>query len=106
MSQRRRYTAEEFQRAVPACRMTAESVALARAILVDGMRPATVAAKEGVSRQWASEAVRKMRIYIEQANPVPRGWKADVITLPNAAWPTVREMERIARSRLNRKNEL
>jgi len=100
VSKRRHFTAGEFERAAGICRMEADSIALARAVMVDGETPASVAAAQGVTRQWISEAVRKMRNYIEQANPVPPGWKADLVTLPNRDWPTVRALERAARARL------
>ena len=98
---RRRYTAKEFKRGAARSRMAIDSIALARAVLVDGLPPATVAETQQVTRQWVFMAVSKMRNYIEDANPIPTGWAADVVTLPKADWVKVRNIERAARARLH-----
>jgi len=82
--------------------MERDSIALARAVLVDGQAQAAAARAAGVGRQRASQIVHKMLRYIEQANPVPPGWRTDLVTLPARDWPKVRALERAAR-RLEKK---
>lgn len=100
MGQRRRYSAAEFDRAATICRLSKDSVELARQVLVLGNRQAVVARDAGVARQWVSELVKKMERYIEDANPVPAGWKTDTVTLPLRDWPRVRAIEKEARAAL------
>ena len=100
MSHRKRYTLREFKRGVARCRLKKESIAIARSVLVEGEPPILVAKTHKVTRQWVSLAVQKMRKYIEDANPVPPGWSADVVTLPESVWPKVRVIERDARAQL------
>ena len=97
---RQRYSEWEFSRAVAISRMVPENVALARAVLVDGRPQASVARETGVGRQRASQIVKKMVRYIEEANPVPVGWHRDSVILPARDWPTVRALEQAARKQL------
>lgn len=84
--------------------MDPSTIALARQVLVEGRRQADVAREAGVVRQRVSTLVSKMLSYIEEANPVPAGWKADTVVLPIADWPRVREMEKAAREALARRD--
>ena len=99
---RRRFSEKEFSRAAAISRLEAETVALARAVLVEGRSQVAVAREAGVTRQWVSELVGKMRRDIEEANPVPPGWLTDVVTLPAQDWPTVRALEQAAREALSK----
>lgn len=101
----RTVSATEFDRAAAICRMTESSVALARAVLVEGHRQSDVARSHSTTRQWVSEVVRKMRGYLGEANPIPPGWRADVVVLPEERWPEVREVERAARALLRHTNK-
>lgn len=101
MTHRKRYKFREFKCGVARCRLKKDSIAIARAVLVEGELPNLVATTHKVTRQWVSLTVKKMRKYIEDANPVPTGWAADVVTLPKADWVKVRNIERAARARLH-----
>lgn len=46
-----------------------------------------------------------MRGYLGEANPIPPGWRADVVVLPEERWPEVREVERAARALLRHTNK-
>jgi hypothetical protein len=104
MSQRRRFSKVEFDRGAAISRMEPGTIALARAILVEGRPQAVVAREKHVGRSWVSRAVGKMREYIEEANPVPPGWRTDTVTLPESDWPKVRQLERAAQEALSRKD--
>jgi hypothetical protein len=82
--------------------MDQSTIALARQVLVDGRRQADVAREAGVVRQRVNTLVQTMLSYIEKANPIPRGWRADTVVLPLEDWPRVRAMEKAARERLER----
>lgn len=96
----RRYSVAEFNRGADLSRMDQSTIDLARQVLVDGRRQADVAREAGVVRQRINALVKKMRSYMEEANPVPPGWKADTVILPIAAWARVRAMEKTAREAL------
>lgn len=64
--------------------------------------PADVAREAGVNRQRMSAIVKSLLAYMEEANPVLPGWKADTMTLPLADWPRVRERETRAHAALAR----
>lgn len=98
----RRYSSAEFNRGAALSRMDASTIECARQVLVEGRRQADVAREVGVVRQRVSEVVKQMLAYMEEANPVPPGWKADTVILPMADWPRVRAMERAAREALAR----
>lgn len=98
----RRYSPAEFARGAEISRMDDSTIALAREVLVDGRRQADVARDAGVVRQRVNTLVMKMLSYIDEANPVPPGWKADTVILPLENWPRVREMEKAARDKLAR----
>lgn len=98
----RRYAPTEFTRGADLSRMDESTIALARQVLVDGRRQADVARDAGVVRQRVNTLVKKMLSYIDKANPVPAGWKADTVILPLEDWLRVREMEKAARERLAR----
>lgn len=103
--QRRRYSEVEFDRGAALSRMEPSSIALARAVLVDGRSQAAVMRDARVSRQWISEIVVKMRRYIAEANPVPPGWRSDTVTLPEGKWPQVRALERAAHRELAKEHK-
>ena len=82
--------------------MAAESIELARQVLVDGRRQIDVAAESGLGKQWISLLVRKMLRYASQPDDIPPGWKSDVVVLPPKLWPAVRKLERDARAALKK----
>jgi len=100
---KRRYPSAEFNRGADISRMDASTIALARQVLVEGRRQADVAREAGVVRQRISALVSKMQTYIEEANPIPAGWRADTVVLPLEDWPRVREIEKAAREALARR---
>lgn len=56
------YTAEQWDSALPALRRTTLGVVeIARLVLVEGERPADVAKKVNVTRQYVGQAVKKVR---------------------------------------------
>ncbi len=96
----RRYSSVEFARGAKISRMDPSTIALARQVLVEGRRQSEVAREAGVVKQRVHALVKKMLTYMDQANPVPEGWKADTVILPLEYWPRVREMEKAARDAL------
>lgn len=98
----RRYSLAEFNRGAALSRMDSSTIEYARQVLVDGKRQADVAREVGVIRQRVSAVVKQMLAYMEAANPVPPGWKADTVILPLDDWPRVREMEKAAREAIQR----
>lgn len=105
MSQRRRFTKVEFDRGAAISRMERSTISLARAVLVEGRSQAAVARDRNVGRSWVNTAVSKMLKYIEEANPVPPGWRTDTVTLPARDWPKVRELERAAHDALSKEQD-
>ena len=104
---RRRLSPDEFARASARARsahVEPSTLAIARAVLVDGTKQVAVAAQVGASRAWVSEAVAKFLRYVEDAErlSVPKGWMLDTVSLPRDLWPQVRKLEREARARLKK----
>jgi hypothetical protein len=97
----RRFSKREFDRASAISRMEPETIDLVRAVLVEGRSQAVVARERNVGRSWVNMAVGKMLKYIQEANPVPPGWRTDTVTLPIRDWPKVRKLERAARAALS-----
>ena len=64
---RRRLSPDEFARASARARMEPATLAIARAVLVDGTKQVEVAAQIGASRAWVSEAVAKFLKCVEDA---------------------------------------
>ena len=85
--------------------MEERTIALVRSVLVDGRRQSAAAIQFKQTKQWVSEAVGKMRAYIAEANPVPPGWIADIVTLPAGDWAAVRKLQRAARAQLRRREK-
>lgn len=106
MIRRRILSTDEFARAAARARMEPATLAIARAVLVDGRRQVDVATDAGTSRAWVSEAVAKFMREVEAAErlSLPAGWKTDTVSLPSDLWPEVRKLEREARSRLRDKS--
>jgi hypothetical protein len=101
---RRLLSADEFARAAAGARMEPATLAIARAVLVEGKKQVAVAAEVGSSRAWVSEAVAKFMRCVEDTErvSVPKGWKTDTVALPPDLWPAVRQLEREARARLKK----
>lgn len=101
---RRRLSADEFTRASAGSRMEHSTLAIARAVLVEGKKQVDVATSVGISRAWVSEAVSKFMRAVEAAERVslPKGWQVDTVALPSELWPVVRKLEREARARLKK----
>lgn len=102
MIQRRLLSPAEFARASARTRMEPSTLAIARAVLVEGKQQVEVAASAGTSRAWVSEAVAKFMRRVEDAErlSLPTGWRTDTVALPSDLWPEVRKLERDARARL------
>lgn len=76
--------------------VTARVERMARAVLVDGMPPRTVATQEGVRRQAVYVAVNRFQqAFLEQIQ-CPLGWEVVTVKLPPAMARTVRHMEQKA----------
>lgn len=84
--------------------MEPSTLAIARAVLVDGKKQVDVANEVGASRAWVSEAVAKFMRSVEDIERLasPDGWTTDTVTLPCDLWPQVRQLERAARARLQK----
>lgn len=101
----RKVTPAEFDRGAAICRMEERTIALVRSVIVDGQKQSAAAIQFKQTKQRVSEAVKKMREYIAEANPVPPGWVADTVILPAGDWAAVRKLERAARARLRQRQE-
>lgn len=75
-----------------------------RSVVVDGRRQSEVARDNKVSRQWISLAVQKFRRAhaLYEQRTIPKGWKAETVTLPIEAWNLVRQLEEKERAALKR----
>lgn len=106
---RPRLSAEAFARASARARamhVEVGTIALARAVLVDGRRQVDVATEAEKTTAWVSEAVGKLMRYADdvERSTVPPGWKTGTVALPAELWPQVRQLEREARARLKDKS--
>ena len=104
MIRRRRLSSSEFTRASARARLEPSTLAIARAVLVDGKKQVDVANDAGASRAWVSEAVAKFMRCVEETErlALPEGWVTDTVALPCDLWPQVRQLERAARARLRK----
>jgi len=100
MVKQRRYSPAEFKRGAARSRMDDSNLKHAWEVLVNCRRQADVAREAGVNRQRMSAIVKQLVAHMEEASPVPTGWKADTVTLPLEDWPRVRDMEARARAAL------
>lgn len=74
-------TADEFDALRPRLgRLSLDSVAIARAVLVEGLKPADVAARFDMSRQRVHGIVQRFRA---AAQEVPTGWRRIEVWLPH-----------------------
>ncbi|WP_051242953.1 TrfB-related DNA-binding protein [Azohydromonas australica] len=90
-------TAEEFDSIGERLgRMTAESVAIAREVLVDGVAKVTVAERHGLTKPRVGAIVERV---LAAAHDVPRDWVRVEVWLPPELAQQVREMEARARAR-------
>ncbi|WP_051242619.1 TrfB-related DNA-binding protein [Azohydromonas australica] len=90
-------TAEEFDSLGERLgRLTPESVAIAREVLVDGVSRATVAERHGLTRPRITFIVDRV---LAAAHDVPRDWVRVEVWLPPELAQQVREMEAKARAR-------
>lgn len=92
-----RLTDEQFKNVRARLKSVSERVErMARAVLVEGIAPRTVAAKEDVNRQAVYVAVsRFQREFLEQIQ-CPLGWEVVTVKLPSVMARTVRNMEQKA----------
>nr|WP_015647616.1 TrfB-related DNA-binding protein [Pseudomonas sp. GLE121]AGL12861.1 putative transcriptional regulator [Pseudomonas sp. GLE121] len=62
-----KYTAEQWDRISPAMRnLAVGTVAMARAVLVDGKRPSEIAKEMGESRQLVNAAIKRVRDVLDK----------------------------------------
>lgn len=90
---RSRYPAKMFAAAASKSKMAETSIAMARAVLVDGKTMRETAAAHNRSPGWVNKAVRRMRDYLEADDPAPADWVERTIVLPETAWRQVRILE-------------
>lgn len=89
-------TPEEFDSLAPRLgRMTPESVAIARAVLVDGIPKFVVAQQRKLTKPRVGAIVDRV---LAAAQGVPRDWVRVEVWLPPELVPQVREMEAKARA--------
>lgn len=95
---------DEFARACAKSRLKPATLAIARAVFVEGKRQIDVAAEVGSTRSWVSQAIVKFWRQFEEVerSTVPKGWRTEAVSLPTNVWPAVRKLEREARARLKR----
>ncbi len=106
---RPRLSPEAFARASAQARtmhVEVGTIALARAVLVDGRRQVDVATEAEKTTAWVSEAVGKLMRYADavERSTVPPGWTTGTVALPAELWPRVRQLEREARAQLKNKS--
>lgn len=80
----RRLSADEFEFAVRKLRLQERTVALARAVMVDGARVTDLAGAEGVTYQRISNTVRRIFETHLQAIGYPSDWQKVDVTVPPA----------------------
>lgn len=91
-------TAEEFDALKEQLgRMTPESVAIAREVLVDGLSNVEAAQRHGLTKQRVGAMVERVLV---AASDVPLHWERVEVWLPPALAQQVREMEAQARERI------
>lgn len=89
-------SAEEFDALLPRLgRLSLDTVRIARAVVVDGQRPADVARRYGMSRQRVSGILRRFQ---HAERDVPRDWRRVEVWLPPDLAQRVEEMARDARA--------
>lgn len=88
-------TADEFEALRPRLgRLALDTVDIARAVLVEGMRPAEAAVRHNMSRQRVHGIVQRFRA---AAQEVPSGWRRVEVWLPPELAAEVEAMARRAR---------
>lgn len=90
----------EFERVKARTRMTTESLAIAKRVLVDGERQATVFREFDKKRQHVGQIVNNFWEHYLTVYRVPQGWATHTVTLPAEAWPKVRAIEAQAKRAL------
>ena len=90
----RRLTADEFDALRPRLgRLALGTVAVARSVLVEGLRPIDAAGRFGISRQRVHGIVKRFEAAIRQ---VPSGWRRVEVWLPPDLVAQVEAMARRA----------
>ena len=88
-------TPDEFEALRPRLgRLALDTVDIARAVLVDGMRPTEAAVRHNMSRQRVHGIVQRFRA---AAQEVPTGWRRVEVWLPPERAVEVEAMARRAR---------
>ena len=89
-------SAEEFDALLPRLgRLSLDTVRIARAVVVDGHRPADVARTHGMTRQRVNGILRRFQ---HAEREVPKGWRRVEVWLPPDLAQRVEEMARDARA--------
>ena len=89
-------TAEDFDALRPRLgRLALDTVEIARAVLVDGMKPTEAAARYGMTRQRVHGIVQRFRA---AAQAVPTGWRRVEVWLPPELAAQVEAMAEKARA--------
>lgn len=95
MANPQRMTVDEFERLRPRLgRVSPASVAIARAVLVDGLTLSEAGQRNGLTRQRVHGIVKRFQIAAEL---VPPNWKRVEVWLPPALAAEVEEMAQKAR---------
>lgn len=87
-------TLDEFERAVAATRLRARARRMARAVLVEGIGQTEAAAREGVTRQLAHDAVQRVLVQHQRLGGWPIEWVAVTVVVPPDAADEVRAIAR------------
>lgn len=89
-------TANEFEALRPRLgRLALDTVEIARAVLVDGLKPTDVATRHGMTRQRVHGIVQRFRA---AAQEVPTGWRRVEVWLPPELAAQVEAMAEKARA--------
>ncbi len=102
MSGKSKMTPEEFDALRPRLgRLSLDTVALAREVLVDGRSQVDVAKGHGITKQRVSGMVARV---IDAAHDVPATWQRVEVWVPPELVDQVRQLEAQARAALQERN--
>lgn len=93
-------TNQALARVQASSRFTRDSIEIVRRVLVVGERQADVASSMEKTPQHVSLLLKNFWGHYQKLHAVPPGWRTEYVTLPDTAWPKVRQIERAAKARL------
>ena len=92
MKQKASLSIADFKRVERTMRLSLESMALIRQVLVEGKTGSAVARESGKSRQFVSQLVKSFLAQFKALQDVPKDWHTESVSLPPSEWPKVRKL--------------